>query len=245
VLRRTVNYALRDVGRATGILARQIGGVRTLRDRANTRRDPLEPLPAQRQRAALDALASGVLSASGLTLSSELQRRLAPDYLERTDAFFEGDAPVSTDYSPAQVLLELQKALLGQLLSDGVAVRLLDSESKAPGPEGSLRLGELYARVQRELWSELAVGSRGDIGVLRRELQRDHVGRLASVLLNPARLSRSDARSMVRAQATDLQQRLSTAAKRPELSEEARVHLRDCAETLREALTARLTRSGA
>ncbi|MFM2068625.1 MAG: hypothetical protein RLZZ584_3534 [Pseudomonadota bacterium] len=245
VLRRTVNYALRDVGRATGILARQIGGVRTLRDRANTRRDPLEPVPAARQRAALDALASGVLSASGLTLSSELQRRLVPDFMERTDAVFEGDTPVATDFAPAQVLLELQRTLLGQLMSDGVAVRLLDSEAKAPGPDGSLRLPELYGRIQRELWSELGGSARGDIGVLRRELQRDHVGRLAAVLLNPSRLSRSDARSLVRAQATELQQRLAQALKRPELSEDARGHLRDCADTLREALTARLTRSGA
>jgi hypothetical protein len=225
------------------VLSRQIAGVRTLRDRANTHRDPLEPLSATRQRAALDALANGVLAANGLALSSELQRRLAPDYLERSDALEDGDVPVATDYAPAQVLLELQKALLGQLMSDGVAVRLLDSETKAPGPDGSLRLGELYARVQRELWSELAA-TRGGIPVLRRELQRDHVGRIAAVLLNPARMSRADARSLMRTQAAELQTRVANAARRSDLSEEERNHLRDCAETLREAMSAHLIRSG-
>jgi hypothetical protein len=244
VLRRSLAYTLRDVGRATGVLARQIGGVRTLRDHANTGRDPLEPLPAASQRAALDVLASGVLSANGLTVSPELQRRLAPDFLERSDALDEGDAPVTTDYAPTQVLLDLQKSLLGQLLSDGLAVRLLDSESKTSGPAGSLRLGELYARIQSELWTELAA-PRGDIPALRRELQRDYVNRVANQLIAPGRLSRADARSLVRAQATALQARIASASKRPELSEEARAHLRDCAESLQEALTARLTRSGA
>jgi hypothetical protein len=149
-----------------------------------------------------------------------------------------------TDYTPAQVLLEMQKALIGQLLSDGVASRLLDSEAEAPGPDGSLRLGELYGRVQRELWSELTVLPRGNIAPLRRELQRDHVGRIAATLLNPARLSRADARSLVRAQAVELHTRIASAARRSDLGEESRVHLADCADTLGEALAARMTRSG-
>ena len=244
VLRRSVSYSLRDVGQATGILARQIGGLRTLRDYPNTGRDPLQPVPAARQRAALDVLASGVLSANGLTVSPGLQRRLAPDFLERADALAEGSGAVATDYTPGQILLDLQKALIGQLMSDGVAVRLLDAESKAGGPDASLRLGELYGRIQRELWSELAA-PRVDIPAMRRELQRDQVNRLANLLVAPGRLSRADARSLVRALAVDLQARIAVASKRPDLSEEARAHLRDCAESLHEALSARLTRSGA
>ncbi|HMZ02269.1 MAG TPA: zinc-dependent metalloprotease, partial [Burkholderiaceae bacterium] len=39
LLRRVVGFALRDVGRAAGVLARQIGGLRTLRDAPGTGRD--------------------------------------------------------------------------------------------------------------------------------------------------------------------------------------------------------------
>ncbi len=53
ILRRTLGYAVRDAGRAAGVLLRQVGGVRTLRDFPNTGRDPLQPLPAADQRAAL------------------------------------------------------------------------------------------------------------------------------------------------------------------------------------------------
>jgi hypothetical protein len=55
VLRRSHRLcAARRGGRAAGVLLRQIGGVRTLRDFPNSGRDPLQPLPAADQRAALD-----------------------------------------------------------------------------------------------------------------------------------------------------------------------------------------------
>ena len=58
VLRRSVGYAVGDVGRASTMLARQIGGVRTLRDAPGSGRDPLQPVPAAQQREALTAPAA-------------------------------------------------------------------------------------------------------------------------------------------------------------------------------------------
>lgn len=243
VLRRVVSYALRDVGRSAGVLARQIGGLRTLRDAPGTGRDPLQPVPAERQRAALDLLARGVFAADGLGLSPALQRRLAPDFLERRDALEEGAGSVGTDFVPQQVLIELQRALLAQLMSDGLAQRLLDAEGKASTPGQSLRLGELYGRLDRDIWAELT--GKGDIAAPRRELQREHVNRLAALLLNPRGLSRVDARSFVRVQAQELLARLQAAGKRAGLSSEARAHLQDSADSLREALQAKLLRAGA
>lgn len=242
-LRRVVSYALRDTGRAAGVLARQIGGLRTLRDAPGTGRDPLQPVPAERQRAALDLLARGVFAADGLQLSPTLQRRLAPDFLERRDALEEGGADVSTTFVPRQQLFDLQRALLAQLMSDGVAQRLLDAEGKVDAPGQSLRLSELLARLEREIWAELAA-PRGDIAAARRELQREHVGRIAALLLNPRGLSRADARSLLRVQALGLLERLQAAQRRAGLSAEARAHLIDSSAGLREALDAKLLRSG-
>ena len=50
VLRRSVLYAVNDVNRASAMLARQIGGVRTLRDAPGSGRDPLQPVPKAQQR---------------------------------------------------------------------------------------------------------------------------------------------------------------------------------------------------
>ena len=247
VLRRSVNFAVRDAGRAVGILMRQIGGVRTLRDHPGSGRDPLVPVAAAVQRDALEALARGVLSADSFRLSPALQRKLAPDFNERGEALFGGDGPVATDYSIVGTVLDMQRALLAQLMSDGVATRLLDSEGKieataAGKPGDAFRLSELYARLTREVWSEL--GSAGDIAGPRRELQRDHLNRLAATLLRPSGSGRADTRSLVREQARELLMRINASARRGSLSAEARAHLSEGAETLTQALGARLQRAG-
>ena len=243
VLRRAVGYAVRDAGRAAGILARQIGGVRTLRDYPGSGRDPLLPVAAAQQRQALDVLARGVLAADAFVLSPALQRKLAPDYTDRTAAVFTDGDPGATDYSIAAAILGMQRALLAQLLSDGLATRLLDSEGKVDAGSGSaFRLSELYTRLTREVWSEL--GKSGDIAAARRELQREHVNRLSTMLLRPTAASRADARSLLRVEAQGLLARLNGASKRPGLSAEARAHLADSADSLTQALQARLQRAG-
>jgi hypothetical protein len=247
VLRRAVSYAVRDAGRAAGILARQIGGIRTLRDHPGSGRDPLVPVPAAVQRRALDVLASGVLSAGSFKISPALQRRLAPDFNERIEALYSGAASVATDYSLVSAVLDMQRALLAQLMSEGVASRLLDSEGKVDvravdGSVDTLRLSELYSRLTREVWSEL--GQSGDISAPRRELQREYMNRLASMLLRPGAVSRADARGLLRLQAQQLLTRINAAGKRGGLSAEARAHLADSADTLTQALQARLQRAG-
>lgn len=247
VLRRAVSFAVRDAGRSAGILQRQIGGLRTLRDYANTGRDPLQPVPAERQRQALDVLSTGVFSPVGLQASPGLQRRLAPDYLERGDAIFDGSTPQATDFSPSNMVLDLQRALLGQLMSDGLAARILDNQAKVDGTGRAaagkaFQLSELYARLTRDVWAELSTG--GDIAGARRELQREHLNRLANLLLRPAAQSRADARGLVRQEAQALMQRLDRLARGAAgLGTETRAHLSDSADTLRQALTAKLPRS--
>jgi hypothetical protein len=240
VLRRSVTYAVRDMGRAAGVLARQIGGVRTLRDHPGTGRDPLQPVPAAVQREALEALSRGVMSADSLKLSPALQRKLAPSYEDRTDAVFGDTQPVETDFSIDAFVTQLRKALLAQLTSDGVANRLLDSVGKLP-PGDAFPVSELYARLRADIWSELA--SAADIAPARRELQREHLNRIASQILRPT-AARSDTRSLMRAEALALQKSLRAAAARSGWSAEVRAHLQDSLDLLSEALAAKMQRAG-
>jgi hypothetical protein len=166
-----------------------------------------------------------------------LQRRLAPDFLDRSEV-----PGVPTDFSVPQRLFELQRNTLGTLMSDAVAGRILDSEGKALARGEAFRLSELYARITRDVWSELGRG--GDIEAPRRELQRDHASRVAAALVRPGALTRADARSLVRMQARELLARVNSSLKRGGLSAESRAHLEDSAETLRQALGATLQRQG-
>jgi len=240
VLRRSVVFAIREMARAGGVLARQIGGLRTLRDYPGSGRDPLQPVAPAKQRAALQTLSRHYLSADALVLPPALQRRLAPDYMERTDALFSGETQLLTDFSPADQLLEMQRALLVQLMSDGVAQRVLDGAGKAE-PGQALALAELYERLAHDVWSELDARA-GDIPAPRRELQREHAARLAAVLLRPSAQGRADQRSLLRLQAQTLLARIDAAQRRPGASAEARAHLIDVAELLRQGLSARISR---
>jgi len=239
VLRRSLGYAIADVYRAVGVLARQIGGVRTLRDFPGSGRDPLTPVAAGVQRESLDLMAKAVLSADGLSLSPALQRRLAPDFLDRAELIGDG-----TDFALPQRLLDLQRALLNFLMSDGLAARVLDNITKNDKPVQAFQLTEIYQRVMDDIWSELGKSGNLAAGIspARRELQRSHVNRLTAALLRPSPYARADARGLVRVQARALLARLEGAqGKRPH-DAETRVHLTDSIDTLRQALAANVQR---
>jgi hypothetical protein len=125
-------------------------------------------------------------------------------------------------------------------MTDGLATRILESAEKMP--EGkAFRLSELYGRLTREIWSELYSG-KGDIPGPRRELQRDHVNRLAIQVVRPGS-SRADTRSLLRMEAQGLLKKLEAASKRAGLSAESRAHIADATESLKLALAAKVQRA--
>ena len=246
VLRRSLGFAIGDVARSVAVLARQIGGVRTLRDYPGSGRDPLQPVDVHLQRQALDLMSRAVLAADGLSLTPALQRRLAPDYLDRAESPVEG-----TEFSLAQRLLDLQRALLNYLMGDGLAARVLDSATKVDRPGDAFQLAEIYRRLTDDVWSELARGHSvvHDIRPERRELQRSHVNRLVAALLRTTPTVRADARGLLRQQARALLARLEAAQARRAgragmADSETGVHLADSVDSLRQALTAPLQRQG-
>ncbi len=244
-LRRAVAYALRDVGRGASVLVRQIGGVRTLRDAPGTGRDPLQPLPAAQQRQALDVLMQRVFSPRGFTVSPALQRRLAPDFLDRGDSFFgHGEAGLSTDFVPDNLLIDLQRTLLNQLMGDAVAQRLLDSAAKSTSAgERSLTLSELHERLTQAVWGEAGAGTSPALAAMRRELQREHVQRLSAALLRPTAAGRAESRRVLRGQAEALLTRLQRGSAGASASAEARAHLEDCRRILRDSMNAAWVRT--
>src|SRR5262249_48698424 len=107
----------------------------------------------------------------------------------------------------------------------------------------AFRLSELYDAIQAAIWSELATG--GSIPVARRDLQRDHLRHMVTMLTRPAAATPADARALQRENARGLQRQLVTALARPGLDKETRAHLGEAANTLDEALKAPMMRQGA
>jgi hypothetical protein len=236
-LRRSLNYALNDVSRVVGLLTRQMGGVRTLRDFPGSGRDPLSPVGADTTAKAMSLIVEAVLVPDGLSVSPALQRRLAPDFMDRSEI-----RSITTDFSVAQRLAELQRSTLAQLMSDAMASRLMDAAAKQEAGQPRFAFSDLFQQVDRAVWAELAGPS--DIGLDRQSLQRDYINRVSELLLKPGAMTRVQARSEVRQRARDLLRRLRSAQSAQALSPSARAHLRDSADSLSLALSAPLQRSG-
>ena len=127
-------------------------------------------------------------------------------------------------------------------MSDTVAQRILDSEVKVSDPKSALHLAELYDALKDSIWSELRTGR--DISPIRRNLQREHLARLASALLRPSASMPADARALQREEARALRRELAAAQNRATYSKEARAHLAEAALQLDEALKAPIVRQG-
>ena len=245
VLRRSLGYAINDVARAVSVLARQIGGVRTLRDFPGSGRDPLLPVAAEVQRESLRLMSSAVLAADGLSLSPALQRRLAPDYLDRAE--FIGEP---TDFALSQRLLDLQRAVLNFLMSDGLAARVIDSGGKIDKGGPTFQVTELYQRLLDDVWSELGKGGTLTTAIRpeRRELQRSYINRMTLSLIRTSPFARADARGLLRVQARKLLARLEAAqgpaGRQGKADTDTAVFLADSVDTLRQALAAPLQRQG-
>jgi len=81
-----------------------------------------------------------------------------------------------------------------------------------------------------------------DIPLIRRNLQREHVNRVAAALLRPSSTMPADARALLRADAVALRSELAAAQRRTGTSKEAQAHLAQAFATVDEALKAPVVR---
>jgi hypothetical protein len=233
-LGRSFRSGFGQVAGVAPLAAKYVGGVRVLRDHAGTGRALFEPTPVERQREALALITDGFLRADSFRFKPEFVSRIGVDFFDR---------PSNPDISIAAAVLGVQRAVLDQLMSDAVATRLLDSPEKVGNPASVLRLPELYDTLQGAIWSELKGGQ--DIGLMRRNLQREHVKRVTATLTRGSATTPADARALQRENARVLVAQMKAAQGKPGLSKEARAHLAESANTLEEALKAPMQRSGA
>lgn len=234
VLRRNVLSGLRQFAGNVPIAVKYIGGTTTLRDHAGTGRPTFTPVPATQQRLALQLITDTLFNAKNFVFTPELLSRMGMDQTTYVGA-------QRALLSPTAVLLGAQTAALDHLLSDVVTSRVLGSVELAKNPKDVLSLNELYGTLQSAIWSELDKAT--EISSFRRDLQREHVKRVAQAILKPTGATRADARSLQRQHAMVLLAKIRAASKRMK-GAEARAHLLESEVMLAEALKAPLIRSG-
>lgn len=232
-LRRSFEYGLGQFARNIPVIAKYVGGTTYVRDHAGTGRATFTPVPLPRQRAALQMITDSLFKVDSFKFSPALVARLGADTFQH-----EGRPDVSISGS----VLALQIGALNRLMSDAVAVRLVDSLDKLDDPKKALSLDELYSTLQSAVWSELKTGK--EISAMRRNLQREHLKRVTYLLLRASPVLPADARSMQRQNAIELQRDIRAAMARAG-SRENKAHLEESLETLNQALKASMIRPGA
>lgn len=236
--RRAVAHALRESARGAQVLIRQVGGVVIRRQGPEAKTDPIDPLPAAQQREALALLQQSWLRPQPLRIPSPLMRRLGPDTLDWGPSDFGSIG--KPDVSIAEQQLQVQRSVLNQLMTDGLAERLLDNRDRTQDREPRPLLPqELLQRLQDSIWSQ-ASASDANAASWQRNLQREHTQRLALSVLRPAS-ARADVRA---AQRTAARLLLNLLQREPGSTDEDRAHRQGCLETLRTALSAPLVQQG-
>lgn len=240
LLRRNFNRGLFEVQQSALQAVKYIGGLTLLSDHAGSGRTPLEPVAAPKQRAALNLLAETVFAADNFRFQPSFLSKLAISDREIDDARDLGRSVPTVDVAVDQQVLSVQRAVLGPLLGPEVAQRLLNNELKVSAPKAALRLADLYSTLHVAIFSELKTGQ--DIPLIRRNLQREYVSRVAGVIVHPASTMPADARALLRADAVALRDEMAAMQKRPRASAETRAHIADSLALLDEALKAPMMR---
>lgn len=236
-LTRSFQAGFRALSQITPSLAKYVGGVKHVRDRAGTKNALYTPTPVAKQREALNLIADGLFKVDSFKFKPEFVSRIAIDHFDRLGAA----RLQSADVSISNTVLNLQRGVLDSLFADSVAQRLLDSQDKVAKPSDAMRLSEVYDTLQNAIWSELRTG--GDISLMRRNLQREHIRKVSTALVRPNATTPADARALIRREAVQLQGQIRTAMVKP-MSVEAKAHLEESLNTLTEALKAPLQKAG-
>jgi hypothetical protein len=248
--RRAVSRVLVVMGTALPIATKHVGGNLTERVMAGANKPLVQPVPAAQQREALALVAAELFGSASFKFEPRVMARLGVDQFERSAGPNRANLP-NVDWSLPNQVLTLQRGALDNLMSDALAGRLADAETRVEDPRALLGFAEVQQRLSDSIWSELGAAGAAraiEIDSLRRNLQREHLKRLATVLVRPASTVAADVRPVMRQAALALQARLSTAlasAGGKASSALVRAHLDDSLATLTEALKAPLVKQGA
>ncbi len=251
-LRQALDAILVDFTYSSVLASRYVGGSFVRRDHRGdpNERPPLEVVPVETQRRALELVAEQVFSDRAFQFDPELLNKLVAS---RWRHWGSRDFTLDSSYELHDRLLSMQGWVLFQLINPVTLRHMHDAEMRLAETDDTVTIPELFLTLSGSIFSELE-GSPATVGVynerqpyissVRRNLQRQYVEELTAIALSrgvyphPARTLAWDA---LRALGEQVDSALASGTG---LDAYSASHLRECRERIERAVTAEFEMSG-
>lgn len=250
-------HLLGELSSATYLAVQYIGAEYSHRDHRGdpNARLPFEPIPAEKQREALRFAEEHVLADKAFDFSPDLLNRLAPEQFSHWGQYSFGREPVRL----LDQILAIQRLVLGRFLDGEVLAKVQNAELRVPKDTDQVRMPEIFESLTRSVWSELPEadkrpkkGEKIAISTVRRNLQREHIRRLARLTLgtraggdsflesSSTAPAPADARSLARAHLKEVQGRIGRVLENMgvELDAYTKAHLEELGDQITKVLAA-------
>lgn len=175
--------------KATNMMSRWVGGTFVHRDKKGdpNGRKPIEVVPAEQQREALNFVIKNTMFDDAYGLTPELLSHMTSDTWSRG-----GFQLFNSSNDPAwpvhDRILGMQSLALSQLMDPNRLRRVYDNEYRIESDQEALTLFDIMDSLTKAVWKELEEAPKGDfdernqaISSLRRNLQSEHIDRLMNL----------------------------------------------------------------
>ena len=239
--------------RAGSMMANWVGGAFINRDKKGDPGDrpPVEVVPAEQQRAALNFVIKTTFHDEAFGLTPELLERMSVDKWLDGGNFHSSMSDEAT-WPIHDRILGLQSAALTWLMNPTTLRRLFDNELRLTTDQDVLTLPEVLDTINASVWSELDAecpekrqNRKPMISSLRRNLQREHLQRLIDLVLDDNQRSAvaKPVSNLSRMQLRSLSKRIESSLDKcgKNMDAYSAAHLTDCKERIDRALEASYT----
>jgi hypothetical protein len=266
--RRAFGMLLEQWGDGAMLASQFVGGQSVSRDHKADKdaRDPIVPVAGAKQRDCLKFLVEAILSDKSFQFSPALLRRLGMErWMHWGNSSFAGPG---VDISVLERILGIQKIVLGHCLSGQTLARLENQQLQANPGSDPLRMEEVFRALTDGVWSDLdrlggskdEKGTRLALSTIRRNLQREYLRRLSSMVLGTNSSPSgdlfsfvvfvrggnasmpADARALARLHLKEISSRINRVLESNQLAvdDTARAHLEECRHRINKVLEANL-----
>jgi hypothetical protein len=260
-LRTAFSVLFSQYGNATYLAANYIGGQYVCRDfkGAEHGRDPVIPVPGDKQREALQFLAENILSDKAFQFSPSLLRRLATEYWYHWGSDSMSYMGGGADFPIYSRILAVQRIVLNQCFNGTILSRIENQELQSEPKSKPLKIEEIFSTLTEGIWSELN-SQATCYTTIRRNLQREHLRRLMTMVVGTRRSPLedlygyiiviggssnvpADAKSLARMHLSDISSRIGKVleTKSGTLDDATRAHLIECKQRIAKTLDSSYT----